>query len=78
MQQSEIYAHFMAKKVGVADDQNKVFGSDDEEPTKKDKKKFKIDKEAARKNVRNIINENRKRLQEFDDQERDQIREEDL
>ena len=73
MQQSEIYAHFMAKKIGVADDQNKVFGSDNEEEpdssTKKDKKKIKIDREAARKNVRSIINENRKRLADFDDQE---------
>ena len=42
MQQSEIYAHFMAKKVGVANIENKVFGSDDDEPTS-GKKRSKFD-----------------------------------
>lgn len=41
-------------------------------------KKLEIDKKAARKQIVGIINENRKRLDDFDDHDRDEVREEDL
>lgn len=41
-------------------------------------KKVNIDRRAARINVAGMINENRKRLDEFDDHDRDEIMEDDL
>ena len=53
MQQSEIYAHFMAAKLGVQVE--KVEGRD----------LAKDDRIRARREVRDIINENRRRLGDF-------------
>ena len=77
MQQSEIYAHFMATKLGVADDLQKAKGDHviSKSPAKH---KVDIDMRAARANVAGIINENRKRLEQYDDHDRDEVGEDDL
>ena len=48
MQQSEIYAHFMSKELGVNDDHKKGKEDIEKDGFKKDKR-FDIDKKAARK-----------------------------
>lgn len=72
----------MATKLGVADDHKK--GKEDLDQTGMTQKqqalmkKIDIDKRAARIHVAGMINENRKRLDEFDDHDRDEVNEEDL
>ena len=77
MQQSEIYAHFMAVKIGKYDEQKKGQEDIDNDGFKKDKR-LDIDQQAARKQIAGIINENRKRLDEYDNRERVEVDEEDL
>jgi len=76
MQQSEVYAHFMATKLGVADDLAK--GKEGNELRSPSKHRVDVDMKQARSNVANMINENRKRLDEFDDHDRDEVEEDDL
>lgn len=80
MSQSEIYAHFMAAKLGVVDEQKtKVEEMNMGESKSNDLiKKVNIDRRAARINVAEMINDNRKRLDDFDDHDRDEINEDDL
>lgn len=78
MQQSEIYAHFMAAKLGVSEDlanKKKEILSEKNSPSKH---KLEIDRREAMKNVAGMINENRKRLDEFDDHDRDEVNEDEL
>ena len=72
MQQSEIYAHFMATKLGVGEE----LKTSNEEMTKV--KKVDVDKRAARIHIAGMINDNRKRLDDYDDHDRDEVLEEDL
>lgn len=74
MSQSEIYAHFMSTKLGVADDMEKIKQEQQNSPVKK----VDVDQRAARIHIAGMINENRKRLDDFDDHDRDEINEEDL
>lgn len=69
MQQSEIYAHFMATKLGVHDDLQK--GKKDNE--RGAAARVDIDLTAAKREVADMINENRKRLDDFDDHDRDDV-----
>ena len=78
MQQSEIYAHFMAAKLGVSDELKQGKSEHGMDKASPSKYKVDIDKQAARKNVAEIINENRKRLDEFDAHDRDEVNEDDL
>lgn len=80
MSQSEIYAHFMAAKLGVVDEQKtKVEEMNMGESKSNDLiKKVNIDRRAARINVAEMINDNRKRLDDFDDHDRDEVNEDDL
>ena len=77
MQQSEIYAHFMAAKLGVADEHAKKKKEDGLEGTPT-KHRVEIDRRAAMQNIAGIINENRKRLDDFDDHDREEIDADDL
>ena len=77
MSQSEIYAHFMATKLGVSEDVNKLkqeMASTSTSPVKR----VDVDQRAARIHIAGMINENRKRLDDFDDHDREEINEEDL
>ena len=67
----------MSTKLGVNDEHKKGQDNIGKDNFKKDKR-LEIDKKAARKQIAGIINENRKRLDEFDNHERDEIDEEDL
>ena len=49
MQQSEIYAHFMAKKIGVAEDKKKDSNADESDDDKRGKKHKKKEKGAKNK-----------------------------
>ena len=66
----------MATKLGVSDELNKQ--KEDNSNILANNKKLEIDKKAARRQIVGIINENRKRLDDFDDHDRDEVREEDL
>ena len=67
----------MSAKLGVNDEHNKGKEIIDNNGLRRDKR-LDIDKKAARKQIAGIINENRKRLDEFDNHERYEIDEEDL
>ena len=64
----------MSKKLGVSDDLKK--GKEDVQTDKV--KRVDVDQRAARIQIAGMINENRKRLDEFDDHDRDEINEDDL
>lgn len=74
MQQSEIYAHFMSKKLGNSEEQMK----NKNELQNSNIQRVDVDKKAARIEIAGIINENRKRLDQFDDEDRDSVDEKDL
>lgn len=78
MSQSEIYAHFMAAKLGVVDEQKVKEGELEMNKNSDLYKKVAIDRRAARINVKEMINENYKRLDEFDHHDRDEVGEDDL
>jgi hypothetical protein len=65
----------MAAKLGVNEEHEAGKKSNTKSPSKY---KVDIDRRAARANVAEIINENRKRLDEFDDHDRDEIDVDDL
>ena len=67
----------MSAKLGVNDEHNKGKQDIDNIGLRRDKR-LDIDKKAARKQIAGIINDNRKRLDEFDNHERYEIDEEDL
>lgn len=67
----------MAVKIGKYDEQKKGQEDIDNDGFKKDKR-LDIDQLAARKQIAGIINENRRRLDEYDDRERVEVDEEDL
>lgn len=64
----------MAAKLGVADDHQKTR----DEVQVSTVRRVDVDQRAAKMHVASIINENRKRLDEFDDHDRESINEEDL
>ena len=66
----------MATKLGVADDLAQK--KEDMQLTKSPVKKVDVDKRAARIHIAGMINENRRRLDDFDDHDRDEINEDDL
>jgi len=66
----------MATKLGVADDLHKV--KEEMQLSKSPTKKVDVDKRAARIHIAGLINENRRRLDDFDDHDRDEINEDDL
>lgn len=67
----------MATKLGVSDELHKQKTENSADGINH-KKRIEIDKKAAKRQIVGIINENRKRLDDFDDHDRDEIREEDL
>ena len=66
MKQSEIYAHFMANKMGMQGEQNEQKQTDLEDEKRGGFTRVDVDDHSARMNIANIINENRQRLQDFD------------
>ncbi|CAD8141070.1 unnamed protein product [Paramecium pentaurelia] len=61
MKQSDIYAHFMAKKLGITLDNHISLNIDE------------IDEEIALENVQKVINDNRKQLQQFDGKKQENV-----
>ena len=78
MSQSEIYAHFMAAKLGVVDEQKTKSNEMEMDKNHELYKKVNIDRRAARINVKEMINENYKRLDEFDEHDREEVNDDDL
>lgn len=62
MQQSEIYAHFMSKKLGLADEQQKQRQQDMDEERESNFKRLEIDTKEAKHNIASMINENLSRV----------------
>jgi DNA helicase INO80 len=66
MNQSEIYAHFMSKKLGLHDEQQKQRKEDLEDEHKERFLRVDVDEATARSKVASIINDNRQRVVNFD------------
>ena len=66
MQQSEIYAHFMSKKLGLHEEQNKQRVQDLEEEKKDNFRRVDIDMIQAKGQVASMINQDRQRVNFFD------------
>ena len=66
MQQSEIYAHFMSKKLGLVEEQKKQMSMDMDEEKKDNFRRVEIDEQQARTNIASMINENLSRVGQFD------------
>lgn len=78
MQQSEIYAHFMANKMGMGGDQKKEQLEQRAVEEEHGLQRVQVDQESARRKMAQMINEDRDRLREFSDGEHSQVQEEDL
>lgn len=66
MQQSEIYAHFMSKKLGLSDEVQKQKQMDMEDEQRDHFKRYDIDEQEARTNIASMINDNRSRVNDYD------------
>ena len=66
MKQSEIYAHFMAKKVGMSEEMKETKQNLEETENEINYKRVEVDEENAKKRTAKLIMEDRKRLREFD------------
>lgn len=74
MSQSEIYSHFMANKLGVNEELEKKKKEDGTVVKSALMRQVDIDRRAARIDVADMINDNRQRLKNFDQNEDDQAR----
>jgi hypothetical protein len=68
----------MANKLGVNEELEKKKNENGSVQKSALMKKVDIDRRAARINVASMINENRQRLDDFDDHDREEVNEEDL
>lgn len=66
MQQSEIYAHFMAKKLGLSDEQQKQKQQDMDDEKEGNFRRVQIDETEAKQNIKSMINDNISRVHQFD------------
>ena len=66
MKQSEIYAHFMAKKVGMSEEMKETKQNLADTENEINNKRVEVDEENAKKRTAKLIMEDRKRLREFD------------
>lgn len=88
MKQSEIYAHFMANKMGMNKEMKKEKDGVLEEEGKANYQRVEVDESNARKRMAKMINEDKKRLKQFDrglndasmlhDSQQDEVNEEEL
>ena len=89
MKQSEIYAHFMANKMGMQKEMKEEQGGVMEEEKKANYNRVEVDESNARKRMAKMINEDKKRLRQFDtaglndtsmlhDSQNDEVNEEEL
>jgi hypothetical protein len=78
MKQSEIYAHFMANKMGMSAEAKR--DEDEQKAAEKDIgiSRINVDEISARKNMAKMINEDRKRLRDYDGSSASQVDEEEL
>ena len=78
MKQSEIYAHFMANKMGLSAEAKR--DEDEQKAAEKDIgiSRINVDEISARKNMAKMINEDRKRLRDYDGSSASQVDEEEL
>ena len=68
----------MSKKLGVDDDHQKGKNELNDEQKNEEVKRGDVDTRAARQQIAGMINENYQRLNDFDDHERESVKEEDL
>jgi chromatin-remodeling ATPase INO80 len=66
MQQSEIYAHFMSKKLGLSEELQKQKQDAEDDERRESFKRLDIDEKEARQNIAQMINDNRGRVNDFD------------
>lgn len=66
MKQSEIYAHFMANKMGMTEELKEQKKDVLAEEAKHNYKRVEIDEVNARKRMAKMINEDKRRLKHFD------------
>ena len=66
MKQSEIYAHFMANKMGMTEEMKDTKRDVLAEEEKNNYKRVEIDEINARKRMAKMINEDKRRLKNFD------------
>jgi DNA helicase INO80 len=78
MQQSEIYAHFMGKKMGMSGDMKKEGEDQQRAEEEAGLTRVKVDEQSARRKMAQMINEDRERLRDFSDGEHSQVSEKDL
>ena len=66
MKQSEIYAHFMANKMGMSEELKEAKADTMKEEKALGYRRVDVDEQNARKRMAKMINEDKKRLREFD------------
>jgi hypothetical protein len=78
MKQSEIYAHFMANKMGMGTEHKQEHKDQLKAENEIGVGRVAVDEESARRKMAKMINEDRGRLKEFDGSDASMIAEEDL
>jgi len=78
MKQSEIYAHFMANKMGMGQQQAEEQRQQLEDEERLGRERAQVDEESARRKMAKMINEDRGRLKDFDGSDQSIVNEEDL
>ena len=66
MKQSEIYAHFMANKMGMTEELKEAKADTLKEEKNLGYRRVDVDEQNARKRMAKMINEDKKRLKDFD------------
>ena len=66
MKQSEIYAHFMANKMGMTEELKEAKADTMKEENALGYRRVEVDEQNARKRMAKMINDDKKRLKEFD------------
>ena len=78
MKQSEIYAHFMANKMGMGQQQAEEQKQQLEDEERLGSERAQVDEESARRKMAKMINEDRGRLKDFDGSDQSIVNEDDL
>jgi hypothetical protein len=78
MKQSEIYAHFMANKMGMATEHKDAQNDQMEAEAEIGVGRVAVDEASARRKMAKMINEDRSRLKEFDGSDASVVHEDDL
>ena len=68
MKQSEIYAHFMSNKMGMNEELEKAKKANLEEEALQNVDRVVVDEKEARKRIAQVINEDKARLKNWDEE----------